>query len=49
MHVNQFPLIQPTPLKGKLKKEDIIRAVDAAIAARLKAEAERAGSRHPLK
>jgi hypothetical protein len=37
---NQFPAVKPTPLKGKLKKKDIVRAVDAAIAARLKAEAQ---------
>lgn len=39
MSAKQFPPIKPTPLKGTLKKQDIIRAVDAAIAARLKAEA----------
>jgi hypothetical protein len=42
MPANQFPPIQPTPLKGTLKKEDVIRAVDAAKAKRLKEEAERA-------
>lgn len=46
MPANQFPPIQPTPLKGTLKKEDIIRAVDAAKAKRLKEEAERSAS-HP--
>ncbi len=35
MAAKQYPTIRPTPLKGKLKKEDIIRAVDAARAARL--------------
>ena len=44
MPANQWPPIQPTPLKGKLKKEDIIRAVEKVKAARLKAEAEKAAS-----
>ena len=45
MRANQWPPIQPTPLRGKLKKEDIIRAVEAAKAKRLKADAEKAASR----
>lgn len=36
MSSKRYPPILPTPLKGKLKKEDIVRAVDAARAARLK-------------
>lgn len=43
MAAKQYPTIKPTPLKGKLKKEDIVRAVRAARAARLKAEAEKRG------
>ncbi len=39
MPAKQYPPILPTPLKGKLKDEDILRAVRTAIAARLKAEA----------
>jgi hypothetical protein len=35
-----FPPILPTPLKGTLKKEDIIRAVEVARAKRLKKEEE---------
>ena len=42
MREAEFPPILPTPLKGTLKKEDIIRAVDKVIAARLKREAEAA-------
>lgn len=42
MRAKQYPTVQPTPLKGKFKKEDLVRAVDAARAARLKkAEEER--------
>lgn len=40
MRTDQLPPIQPTPLKGTLKKEDIIRAVEVAKAKRLKREEE---------
>jgi hypothetical protein len=42
----EWPPIQPTPVKGTLKKEDIIRAVEAVKAKRLKEDAEKA-ARHP--
>lgn len=41
----EWPPIQPTPLKGTLKKEDIIRAIEAARAKRLKEDAEKAARR----
>lgn len=44
MPKREYPTIKPTPLKGKLKKEDIIRAVEAAKAKRLKEEAEKAAA-----
>lgn len=45
MAAKQYPPILPTPLKGTLKKEDIIRAVKAAKEARLKEEAEKKAAR----
>ncbi len=45
MSATRFPPIQPTPLKGTLKKEDIIRAVEVAKAKRLEEDAEKAASR----
>jgi hypothetical protein len=40
MREDKLPPILPTPLKGTLKKEDIIRAVEKAKAKRLKKEEE---------
>jgi hypothetical protein len=45
MRTDVFPPILPTPLKGTLKREDIIRAVEVAKAKRLKEDAEKAASR----
>lgn len=43
MAAKEYPTIKPTPLKGTLKKEDIVRAVQAAREAGLKAEANENG------
>ena len=40
MRTDQLLPIQPTPLKGTLEKEDIVRAVEVAKARRLEREEE---------
>lgn len=45
MPTYEWPPILPTPLKGTLKKEDIIRAVEVAKAKRLREDAEKAARR----
>lgn len=49
MATRHYPTIKPTPLKGTLKKEDIIRAVEVAKAARLRNSKEEGQKRRPPK